>query len=55
MFSNREQEGCDMSRCNYYGKALFDYLKPIFEAKIAPLISKYKLTDAEQEQVKKSI
>jgi hypothetical protein len=44
-----------MSRCNYYGKALFDYLKPIFEAKIAPLISKYKLTDAEQDQVKKHL
>lgn len=54
MFSNREREGRDMSRCNYYGKAFFDYQKPIFEAKIAPLISKYKLPDAEQEQVKKA-
>lgn len=31
MFSNREREGRDMSRCNYYGKAFFAYQKPIFE------------------------
>ena len=50
----RPMKGAILAHERGHAKAFFEYQKPLFETKIAPLISKPRLTEKEQEEVKKA-